>query len=77
MKFIYMVKIEMKRNITFLIEKREDVGAKHFNDSKALIKYSNKMADVYKSINEYNPNKKRKIIIVFDDMTLCLIIKKP
>ena len=50
----------MKRNIIFLIKKWEDVGAKHFNDSKALIKYSNKMADAYKSINEYNPNKKGK-----------------
>ena len=50
----------MKRNIIFLIKKLEDVGAKHFNDSKALIKYSNKMADAYKSINECNPNKKGK-----------------
>ena len=26
------------------------------------------MDDVYKNIEEYNPNKRRKIIIVFDDM---------
>ena len=26
------------------------------------------MHDVYKNIEEYNPNKKRKILIVFDDM---------
>ena len=26
------------------------------------------MDDIYKSIEEYNPNKKRKILIVFDDM---------
>ena len=26
------------------------------------------MQDVYKNINEYNPGKKRKILIVFDDM---------
>ena len=24
--------------------------------------------DIYKNIEEYNPNKKRKILIVFDDM---------
>ena len=26
------------------------------------------MDDFYKNIEEYNPNKKRKILIVFDDM---------
>ena len=37
-----------------LIDKRESVGLKHFNDPKAFIKYSNDMQDVYKNINEYN-----------------------
>ena len=31
--------------------------------------YSNNMYDIYKNIEEYNPNKKRKTLIVFDDMT--------
>ena len=26
------------------------------------------MDNIYKNIEEYNPNKKRKILIVFDDM---------
>ena len=26
------------------------------------------MDDIYKNIEEYNPSKKRKILIVFDDM---------
>ena len=26
------------------------------------------MVDIYKNIEDYNPNKKRKILIVFDDM---------
>ena len=26
------------------------------------------MDDIYKNSEEYNPNKKRKILIVFDDM---------
>ena len=42
----------------FLIKKREDVGTKHFNDSKAFIEYSNDMDNIYKNIEEYNPNKK-------------------
>ena len=38
------------------------------NDSKAFIEYSNYMDDSCKNIKEYNPNKKQKILIVFDDM---------
>ena len=32
----------------FLITKQEDVGTKHFNNSKAFIEYSNNMNDLYK-----------------------------
>ena len=39
----------------------------HFNDSKPFIEYSNDM-DIYKNIEEYNPNKKHKILVVFHDM---------
>ena len=35
---------------------------------KAFIEYSNDMDDIYINIEEYNPNKKRKILIVFNDM---------
>ena len=52
----------------FLIQKRKDVGIKHLNDSKTLIEYSNTMDGVYNNIDDYNPNRKRKILIVFDDM---------
>ena len=33
----------------FLIKKREDVRLKHFNDSKAFIKFSKNMVDIYKT----------------------------
>ena len=52
----------------FLINKLERTGFKHFNDSKAFIESSNNMDDIYKNIEENNPNKKRKILIVFDGM---------
>ena len=52
----------------YLINKREKVGLDHFNDPKAFLEYSNDMQNVYKNIEDYNPNKKRKILIVFDDM---------
>ena len=50
-----------------LINKRESTGLKHLNDFKAFIEYSNDIDDIYKSNEEYNPKKKRKILIVFDD----------
>ena len=34
------------------------------------------MQDVYKNIEDYNPNKKRKILIVFDDMIPDMINNK-
>ena len=52
----------------YLINKIEDVGIDHFNNPKALIEYSNDMPDVDKNIDEYNPDKENKILIVFDDM---------
>ena len=52
----------------FLINRKENTGLKYFNDSKAFIEYSNDMNDIYKNIEEYNPNKKGKILIVFEDM---------
>ena len=38
----------------FLINQRESMGLKHFNDPKALIEYSNDMQDVYNNTDEYN-----------------------
>ena len=58
-----------KDKYQLLINKRESIGLKHFNDPKAFIDYSNDMHDVYKNINDYNPDKENEILIVFDDMT--------
>ena len=52
----------------FLIKKREDAGIKHLNDPNAFIECSNTMDDVYENIDDYNPNRKWKVLIVFDDM---------
>ena len=57
-----------EKKYQYLIKKREKVGLNHFNDPKALMEYSNYMQDVYKNIEDYNPIKKSKILIVFDDM---------
>ena len=34
------------------------------------------MDDIYKYIKEYNPNKKRKILIAFDDMIADMLSNK-
>ena len=45
---------------------------KHFNDSE----YSNNMDDISENIEKYNPNKKRKILIVLHNMTAGMINNK-
>ena len=60
----------------FLIKKREGIGIKHFNDPKGFIEYLNDMHDVYKNINDYNPDKENKILIVFDDVIANMINNK-
>ena len=45
----------------FLIDKRESIRLKHFNDPKTFIEYSNDMQDVYRNIDKYNTDKEQKI----------------
>ena len=52
----------------YLIKKCENAGINHLNDPNALTECSNTMDGVHKNINDYNPRKKRKILIVFDDI---------
>ena len=60
-----------------LINKRESVGLKHFDDPNAFIEYSNNICIyVYKNIPEYNSSKKRKVLKFFDDMIADMINNK-
>ena len=72
-KIYLCAKDPYEKKYQYLIQKREKVGLNHFNDSKAFMEYSNDMQDVYKNIEDYNPIKKRKILIVFDDMMADMI----
>ena len=71
-----MQRIHMKKIYQYLINKREKLGLNHFNDPKAFMEYSNDMQDVQKNIKDYNLIKKRKILIVFDDMIADVINNK-
>ena len=60
----------------YLINKREGVIMDHFNNPKAFTEYSNDMHDVYKDIDEYNPDKENKVLIVFDYIIADMIHNK-
>ena len=51
-----------------LIDKREKAELKNLNDSSAFIEYSPTMDDIFENIEDYNKKRKRKVLIVFDDM---------
>ena len=60
----------------FLIEKREKAAIKNLNDPNAFIEYPNTMDDVYNNIDDYNSKRKRKVLIVFDDMIADIMTNK-
>ena len=60
----------------YLINIRKKAGLNHYADPKAFTDYSSNIHDVYKNIKDYNPNKKRKLLIVFDDMIADMINNK-
>ena len=75
-KIYLYAKDPYKAKNQYLIKKREKVGLNHCNDPKAFMEYSNNKQDVYKNIEEYNPEKKCKVLIVFDDMIAGMINNK-
>ena len=72
-KIYLYTKDPYEKKYQYLINKREKVGINRFNDPKAFMEYSNDMQDVYKNIEDYNPIKKRKALIIFDDMIADMI----
>ena len=51
-----------------LINGREKVGIKNLEKPNAAFDYSQAIGDVYEKLENYNPVKKRRVLIVFDDM---------
>ena len=60
----------------YMIKNRENIGIKHVNNPKAFIDCSNTMDDVYENNDDYNPSRKRKILIIFDGMIADIITNK-
>ena len=59
-----------------MIKKREDVGIEHLNNPNAFIECLNMMDDIYENINDYNPVRKEKKLIAFDDMIADIMTTK-
>ena len=60
----------------FLVKKREDVEIKYCKDPNVFIACSDIINDVHQNIDDYNPSRKRKILIVFDDMIVDIMSNK-
>ena len=65
-----MSKIYLNKSIHYLltINRRERLGIEKVKNSNTFFDYSEANDDVYKNIEECNPKKKRKVLIVFDDI---------
>ena len=59
-----------------LIKKCEGAGIKNLDDPSAFPEYPNTMDDIYNNIDDYNPKRKRKILIVFDNMIADIVTNK-
>ena len=51
-----------------VIKGREKVGIENLKDPKTFVDYSQTNDDVYENLKDYNPTKKRRVLIVFDNM---------
>ena len=60
----------------FLIKKCEDVKIKDLNDPNAFVECSNTLDNVSENIDDYNLNRERKILIVFDEMIADIMTNK-
>ena len=51
-----------------LINEREKVGIKKLKNLKAFVDCLQTIDDIYETIEDYNPTKERRVLIVFDNV---------
>ena len=74
---IYLYEKDLKEaKYEFLIKRREDAEAKHLNDPNAFIGSFNTIDGVYENIDDYNPSRKRKVLILFHDIIADIMVNK-
>ena len=73
--FLYKKDLEEPK-YQLLIEKREKARLKHLKDQSGFIEHSSTVDDIYENIEDYNKKRKRKVLIIFDDMISHVISDK-
>ena len=66
-KIYLYIKDLFESKYQFLINGREKVEIENVKNPKAFFDYSQTIDDVYENLEEYNPTKKRRVLIVFDN----------
>ena len=74
-KIYLYVKDPFESKYHLLINGREKGGIEKLKNPKSFIDYSQTVDDAYENLKDYNPIKKRRVLIVFDNM-IWNIIKK-
>ena len=67
-KIYVYIKDPFESNYQLLITGREKVGIKRLKNPKVFIDHSQTINDLYQNLEDYNPTKKRRVLIVFDDV---------
>ena len=67
-KIFLCVKDPFESKYQLLTNGRENVGTKKLKNPKAFIDHSETIDDVYENLENYIPTKKRRVLMVFDDI---------
>ena len=60
----------------FWMNKQEIAELKYLNDFKVFVENPNEMGDIYNYIQEHDPDKKRNILMKFDDTIAAMLSNK-
>ena len=63
-----MSKIDLNQSINYLLMEGKKYESKNLKNPKIFIDYLQTTDGVYKNLEDYNPTKKRKVLVVFDDV---------
>ena len=74
-KFFCMSRIHLSVSI-YYSSPRMKMLARDTMNPKVFTEYLEDMSDVYKTIKDYNPERKRKVLIVFNDIIVNRIVIK-
>ena len=58
------------------MNKQEIAELKYLNDFKVFVENPNEMGDIYNYIQEHDPDKKRNILMKFDDTIAAMLSNK-